>query len=183
MVKGVRRQVVNINHEDFTVNKLIILYLLTQVKMPLSVSQMTQIILERGYTDYFSLQQYLTELEKSNFISINKKNNISYFEINDRGTQTLDFFSSRIPEFIRKELDSFIEKNWRQLKSELDISAEYIPSKENEYIVHCKVTENKSTLIDLSLNVGSKKQAIELCTHWKERASTLYGEILQVLLK
>ena len=173
----------NFNHEDFTVNKLIILYLLAQVKMPLSVSQITQIILERGYTDYFSLQQYLTELEKSNFIKITKQNNISYFEINDRGIQTLDFFASRIPEFIRKELDSFIEKNWRQLKSELDIFAEYVPTKENEYIVHCKVTENHSTLIDLNLNVGSKKQAIELCNNWKDKASTLYGEILHVLLK
>lgn len=173
----------NINHEDFTVNKLIILYLLAQVKMPLSVSQITQIILERGYTDYFSLQQYLTELDDSKFITITKQNNISYYEINERGEQTLDFFSSRIPEFIRKELDSFIENNWRQLKSELDIFAEYLPKKENEYIVHCKVTENHSTLIDININVGSKKQAIELCTNWKEKASTLYGEILHVLSK
>lgn len=173
----------NINHEDFTVNKLIILYLLAQIKMPLSVSQITQIILERGYTDYFSLQQYLTELDDSKFITITKQNNISHYEINERGEQTLDFFSSRIPEFIRKELDSFIENNWRQLKSELDIFAEYLPKKENEYIVHCKVTENDSTLIDININVGSKKQAIELCNNWKEKASTLYGEILHVLSK
>ena len=173
----------NLNHEDFAVNKLIILYLLTQVKMPLSVSQITQIILERGYTDYFSLQQYLTELESSKFIVISKENHISYFEISERGSQTLEFFVSRIPEFIRKELDLFIETNWRKLKSELDIYAEYTPTKENEYVVHCKVTENQSTLIDLSLNVGSKKQAIELCNNWKENASTLYGEIFHVLSK
>lgn len=173
----------NLNHEDFTVNKLIILYLLTQVKMPLSISQITQIILERGYTDYFSLQQYLTELESSSFILVSKQNHSSYFEINERGSQTLEFFVSRIPEFIRKELDLFIENNWRKLKSELDIYAEYTPTKENEYVVHCKVTENQSTLIDLSLNVGSKKQAIELCSNWKENASNLYGEILDILSK
>ena len=173
----------NLNHEDFTVNKLIILYLLTQVKMPLSISQITQIILERGYTDYFSLQQYLTELESSSFILVSKQNHSSYFEINERGSQTLEFFVSRIPEFIRKELDLFIENNWRKLKSELDIYAEYTPTKENEYVVHCKVTENQSTLIDLSLNVGSKKQAIELCSNWKENASNLYGEILNILSK
>ena len=178
-----RRQAMNLNHEDFTVTKLIILYLLAQVKMPLSVSQITQIVLERGYTDYFSLQQYLTELENSKFIATSKQNNISYFEINERGSQTLDFFCSRIPEFIRKELDSFIENNWRKLKSELDIFAEYTPTKENEYVVHCKATENHSTLIDLSINVGSKKQAIELCNNWKENASTLYGEILHILSK
>ena len=178
-----RRQVVNINHEDFTVNKLIVLYLLSQVKMPLSLSQMTQIILERGYTDYFSLQQYLTELETSKFITISKQSNASYFEISAKGEETLEFFSSRIPEFIRKELDLFIENNWRKFKSELDIHAEYTPNKTNEYMVHCKVTENHSTLIDLSISVGSKKQAVELCNKWKTNATELYGEILHLLSK
>ncbi|WP_070001057.1 DUF4364 family protein [Cellulosilyticum sp. I15G10I2] len=171
------------NHEDFTINKLIILYLLSQVKIPLSLSQMTQIILERGYTNYFSLQQYLNELEKSYFIMTSKQNNTSYFEITDKGVETLDFFSSRIPDFIRKELDLFIEANWRKLRSELDIHAEYTPNKSNEYIVNCKVTENNSSLIELSVSVGSKKQAIELCNKWKTSASTLYSEILQLLSK
>lgn len=173
----------NTNHEDFTINKLIILYLLSQVKMPLSLSQVTQIILERGYTDYFSLQQYLTELEKSTFIVTSRQNNTSYFEISERGIETLEFFSSRIPDFIRHELDSFIENNWRQLKSELDVHSEYSPNESNEYMVHCKVTENDSTLIELNINVGSKKQAIELCNKWKDNASSLYSEILQILSK
>ena len=79
----------NINHEDFTVNKLMVVYLLSQGKMPLSLSQMTQIILERGYTDYFSLQQYLTELETSKFITISKQSNASYFEISSKGEEAL----------------------------------------------------------------------------------------------
>lgn len=169
------------NHEDFTINKLIILYLLSQVKMSLSLSQITQIILERGYTNYFSLQQYLNELENSTFIITSKQNNTSYFEITDKGIQTLDFFASRIPDFVRKELDQFIENNWRKLRSELDIHAEYTPNKSNEYVVNCTVTENDSTLINLSISVGSKKQAIELCTKWQNNASVLYSEILQLL--
>lgn len=171
------------NHDDFTINKLIILYLLSQVKIQLSLSQITQIILERGYTNYFSLQQYLGELEKSNFIITSKQNNTSYFEITDKGTETLDFFASRIPDFIRKELDQFIEGNWRKLRSELDIHAEYTPNKINEYVVHCNVTENGSSLIELNISVGSKKQAIELCNKWKSEASNLYSEIFQILTK
>ena len=170
-------------HEDFTIHKLIILYLLSQVKIALSLSQMTQIILERGYTNYFSLQQSLNELEKSNFVIISKQNNASYFEITDKGQQTLEFFSSRIPDSIKQELDQFIENNWRKLRSELDIYAEYTPDKVNEYMVNCKVTENKSTLIELNVSVGSKKQAIALCNKWKNNASTLYSEILQILLQ
>lgn len=170
-------------NDDFTINKLIILYLLSEIKIPLSLSQITQIVLERGYTDYFSMQQYLNELVESNLITKNKENNASYFDISDKGLQILEFFSSRIPASIRSELDSFISTNWRKLRTELDVFAEYIPHKEHEYIVHCKVTENDSVLIDLKVNVASKKQAIAMCSKWENNASTLYSDILNILAK
>ena len=170
-------------NEDFTMNKLIVLYLLSKIKIPLSLSQITQIVLERGYTDYFSMQQYLNELLDSNLVIKNKENNVSYFDISDKGLQTLELFATRIPSSIRQELDTFIETNWRKLRSELDVFAEYIPSKEHEYIVHCKITENNSTLIELNVNVASQKQAIKMCDSWKNNSSNLYSEILQLLSK
>jgi DNA-binding PadR family transcriptional regulator len=169
--------------EDLTINKLILLYLLSEVKMPLSLSQITQIILERGYTNYFSFQQYLNELDNSNFITITRENNTSYYEITEKGLEALNFFSSRIPSAIITELKQYIESNWRKLKSELDIHAEYIPVKQTEYMVKCKVNENDSTLIELNICVGSKKQAIELCSNWTENASILYEQILDILTK
>lgn len=168
-------------NDDFTVNKLIVLYLLSEIKMPLSLSQITQIILERGYTDYFSMQQYLNELVGANLISKTTENNVSCFDISEKGRQTLEFFASRIPTTIRTELDHFIASNWRQLRSQLDVFAEYIPTKEHEYIVRCKVTENQAPLMELSFSVGSKKQAIEMCENWKNNSSQLYSEILNIL--
>ena len=169
--------------DDLTVNKLIILYLLAKVKMPLSFSQITQTILERAYTDYFSLQQYLSEMVSAKFIVQNKENHTSWFSITDKGLQTLGFFESRIPLSTRNELESFIENNWRTLRNELEVTAEYIPVKTNEYIVHCKVNENDSTLLELKVNVSSKKQANALCKNWRNNASNLYGEILGLLAK
>lgn len=177
-----RSYMINLN-EDFTMNKLIVLYLLSRIKMPLSLSQITQIVLERGYTDYFSMQQYLNELLESHLVVKTKDNNVSYFDISEKGSQTLEFFSSRIPASIRLELDNFIATNWRKLRSEIDVFAEYIPSKEYEYIVHCKITENTSVLIELNVNVASKKQAITMCDSWKNNSSNLYSEILQLLSK
>lgn len=167
--------------DDLTVNKLVVLYLLTKVKMPLSLSQLTQIILERAYTDYFSLQQYLSEMLEAGFISQGKETHISWFSITDKGLQTLGFFESRIPSSTRDELDLFIENNWRTLRNELEVTAEYVTQKDNEFIVHCKVNENDSALIELKVNVASKKQANELCTNWRTNATTLYGEILELL--
>lgn len=166
---------------DFTINKLILLYLLSQAQLDLSITQISSIILEKGYIDYFYLQQYLKELESANLVTVTQENHISYYAINPKGKETLTYFITRIPKRIKDELDVYIADHWRQLKSELDIQADYMPINEVEFIVHCKVRENYTTLIDLSINAGSKKQAIELCTNWKENAPDLYAKILNIL--
>ena len=110
---------------DLTVNKLVVLYLLAKVKMTLSLSQITQTILERAYTDYFSLQQYLNEMVDAGFVIQEKESHISWFSITDKGLETLGFFESRISLSTREELDSFIEHNWRTLRNEMEVTAEY----------------------------------------------------------
>lgn len=168
---------------DLTVNKLVVLYLLAKVKMPLSLSQITQTILERAYTDYFSLQQYLTEMVEAGLVVQERESHVSWFSITDKGLETLGFFESRISLSTREELDTFIEHNWRTLRNEMEVTAEYSTQKDNEYIVHCQVNENDSVLIELKVNVASKKQANELCKNWRNNATTLYGEILGLLAK
>lgn len=43
--------------EPFTLYKLIILYMLDRVDFPLTNSQISSFLLDRGYTNYFTLQQ------------------------------------------------------------------------------------------------------------------------------
>ena len=43
--------------KSFTLYKLIILYMLNQVDFPLTNSQISEFILDKGYTTYFKLQQ------------------------------------------------------------------------------------------------------------------------------
>ncbi|OON97263.1 MAG: hypothetical protein ATN36_00485 [Epulopiscium sp. Nele67-Bin005] len=167
-------------NQDFTINKLIALYLLSELKMPLSLSQITEIVLEKGYADYFSMQQYLTELVEAKLIIQNRENHASYYSISDAGKQTLDFFASHIPSYVRTEIDNFISENWRSLRSELDVLANYSLHNEHEYIVECKILEHNRTLISLNLNVASQKQAIAMCEKWKSTSADLYNDILQL---
>ena len=45
--------------------KLIVLYMLNRVDFPLTNSQISEFILDEGYTTYFKLQQALSELIES----------------------------------------------------------------------------------------------------------------------
>ena len=47
--------------ETFTLYKLIVLYMLEKVDFPLTTSQISEFILDKGYTTYFNLQETLSE--------------------------------------------------------------------------------------------------------------------------
>ena len=49
---------------SFTLYKLIILYMLQNVNFPLSNTQISDFILEKEYTNYFHLQEALSELQE-----------------------------------------------------------------------------------------------------------------------
>ena len=51
--------------ETFTLYKLIILYMLEKVDFPLTNAQISDFILGKGYTTYFTLQKALSELDNS----------------------------------------------------------------------------------------------------------------------
>lgn len=52
----------------FTVYKLIILYMLRNSSSPITNSEISEFILNREYTNYFHLQQALSELEETELI-------------------------------------------------------------------------------------------------------------------
>ena len=54
--------------ETFTLYKLIILYMLDKVDFPLTNAQISEFILNKGYTTYFKLQQALSELTEAELI-------------------------------------------------------------------------------------------------------------------
>ena len=56
-------------------NKLIILHLLQKMGISLSNSEICQFLLEKNYMDYFSIQQYLSELEAAGWLEKTQEQN------------------------------------------------------------------------------------------------------------
>lgn len=69
----------------FTVYKLIILYMLRNSSTPVTNSEISQFILDREYTNYFHLQQALSELEETELIEKRTISNTSYYYLTDDG--------------------------------------------------------------------------------------------------
>lgn len=67
--------------DTLTLYKLIILKMLDQADAPLTGAQITDFILEKEYTNYFTLQQVLSEMEETGLVLVSSSRNSTIYRI------------------------------------------------------------------------------------------------------
>ncbi len=168
--------------EQITTYKLMILYLLKQVRFPLTRAQLSDFMLKE-YCTYFAFQQAVQELLDSHLMKESPVRNYVRFEITREGEEALEYFGNTIPEVIRKEMDEFLEQNKIRLRAEMGIVSSYQENENGEYQVSCEVREGKSVLIKLDLAVPTKEQAEIVCERWHDSNEAVYAAVMQELLR
>ena len=168
--------------ETLSLYKLIVLKMLDQIDPPLTTSQISEFILEKEYTNYFTLQQALSEMEETGLVTVSNKRNSSFYHITDTGRNTLHYFGSKISDAICADIRSYLADHALEIRDSLSTTADYYPGSDDNYLVRCQVREQHSTLIDLTLSVTSEKEAASMCGHWKSRSQEIYEYLMKQLL-
>ena len=161
--------------DTLSLYKLIILKMLEQVEYPLTNSQITEFILDKEYTNYFTVQQALSEMDETGLVNVTTKRNNSLYHITDAGKNTLEFFGNKISDAILTDIHNYLEEHKIAIP-------DYFVGNNGEYVVRCRVREQDSNLIDLTFQVPSKKQAESACSHWAEKSQNIYATIMKELL-
>lgn len=168
--------------QDFmTLNKLIILYMLSLVDFPLTGNVLADFIVEREYTDYLSLQQALSELADTGFITASRFRNRTEFSLTVDGKHTLDLFYERMDKAIREDIKDYLKKNELSIRNELSIKTEVYRSTSGEYEAHLCAMEKNVKLVDLTLSVPDMETADSICRNWKEKNEEIYGYLTSKL--
>ena len=164
-------------------NKLIILYLIEKIEIPLSNSEICQFALEKNLMDYFSVQQYLSELVDSGLLEMSSENNSTRYTITPDGEDTLNYFIKHISNYAKTVINTYASENSKRIRAEYAITANYFQEMNNEYTVKCGVYDGDGTtsLMEISVNVATKDQARTICRNWKNHVAELYGNILLTL--
>jgi hypothetical protein len=165
-----------------TLYKLIVLFMLDKVDFPLTNSQISEFILDQGYTNYFTLQTAINELAESDMVRVENIRNSSLYHMEPSGKEAIDMFEDRISDPIKKDILDYFEKNKYTLRNEVEVTADYFPSKKDEYYVNCKIKEKGNDLLELKLNVMSKEQAIAICDDWHKDSSEVYAYLVEKLM-
>lgn len=169
------------NSAELAENKLLVLYVMESLKSPITNTQLTEIILENNFINYFTLQQYISELVSSEFLRYDMVNDKNLIYITEKGSNVLSFFSDRISTMKKKIIDDYLLSMIDSIKKELTIHSDYTLGKDNAFIVDLQALENENLLISLKVSVPSKKQALSLCNRWKSNPSDIYTKIMNSL--
>lgn len=178
----VKRKELIMNADPSTLYKLMILYILNESEFPLTNSQVCEFLLEKGYTTYFTTQATISDLIEAQFISVKQKNNNSYYQLTTSGKETLEAFSSSISDGIKADVQAFLEDKHYMLRQSNEITATYLPKKNQEYEVDLTLKDGKEPLIRLQLSVSSELQAELICDHWSKKSTDIYNYLLNTLL-
>ncbi|NLY45084.1 MAG: DUF4364 family protein [Tissierella sp.] len=171
------------NSEELAQNKLLLLYILKETNYNFTKNQLTEFILEKNYMNFFSIQQYLSELIDSDFIELVDNDNEQHYNLLEKGNIALDYFVSKIPEKIKKDLEAEFQSQKIKQKKETQVLSEHYKRDDGQYVVNLKLVENGDTLFSLYLNVASEKQAEMIGHSWKEKTDFIYSETIKLLIE
>lgn len=168
--------------EPLLLYKLIVLYMLDQVDFPLTTAQLSEFILEQGYTNYLTLQQSLSELAEAGLVDTQTVRNRTRLTNTKEGSETLRFFGNRISDAIREDIAKFFQEKEIELRSEVNIQADYYKSTTGEFEVRMVARDKDTLLVDLTLSVPDREMAQQMCENWDKKNQEIYQYLMEHLM-
>ena len=169
--------------ESNTIYKLMILHMLNRLDSQLTNAQITSFFISKEYTDYFNIQQILSDLVASGFVEKVTIRNTSYYSITPEGYESLTFFKNQIPKGAFEDMTAYLDENKYALKNEVGTQADYYRHTNGDYICHCQVREGRSLLYEINISVPDEEEAARICGNWRGYSEELYGIIMKSLLQ
>ena len=156
--------------------------MLDKLDFPLTNGQISEFILGKGYTTYFTLQQAISEMVDAGFLHEETTHNRTLYHLTTEGAETIRFFKNNISPAIQDDINTFIIEKSYDLKNEVSVKADYYQTKNLEFAVRCQILENASPLIDMTLTVPTEEEATSVANNWNKRNQEIYAQIMGSLL-
>lgn len=165
----------------FTTYKLIVLYMLQNSEKDLTNSQISEFILEREYTNYFHLQQAISELVDADFLEMQTVSNASHYHITKEGIKTLSYFENELSSDIKQEVQEYLKVQGCHIQERILTPADYYETPQGGYAVRCQLIEKNSSLLDLNISAPSLDTAKSICRNWAKKSQDIYATIMEEL--
>ncbi len=170
-------------NETITFYKLIILYTLSKVKSPIPSGIISDYIISRGYTNYFTIQNAFGELLQTDMIEEDSTYHMTYYMITDIGKESLELFGAPLSYKMRDEIDEYLKSKRYDIANESSFISDYHRTEVGSYLATCTLREGTHVLFHVELDVATEEDAVKVCENWKESCEAVYQTAIRQLLK
>lgn len=165
-------------------NKVLILYILNQLKDGILENGLYKIVSSVNNVNYFYFKDVLVDLQNSNLVTTFAKDEENVvLKITNDGKNALSLTMDVLPGLLKLKADNIFKEILPSINNESSITAEFTPKNENEYVVKCKINENNETLFEIKTFAGSGERAKKIVDNWNKNASKIYPKIIDLLLE
>ena len=156
-------------------DKLIVLYVLDKMELPLQEESILSICQELELIAYINCKHVLDLLTDVGLIHRNVSGNVIY-TITPEGRACLANFYTKIPLSRRDEITDFVRKQRIAYKKKQELFCDYYKNNDGTYTVRAKIFELGATnpMMDLSIVVDSRASAKYLYNTWEDKAAKIY---------
>lgn len=169
--------------ETVTLYKLMVLFLLKKGSLSLTNGQIADFFIEKGYTNYFTLQQVIHSLLETEMITAETSHNTTRYNLTSQGEETLSYLKNKLSPGIIDDIISYLNDRKIELVNEQSVLSDYDRTPNGEYAVHFRIMEKDSPVVDMTLSVVTETLAERMCDNWQKNSSELYGYLMEKLLK
>lgn len=159
--------------------KLIILLIAANFKRPVTISDVTDLVISQGIADYFPLAQSMAELEAGGLL--HSAVNAGAYVITEKGREALALFGKSLPHSVRTSLLSAIQKAHVSEKEAESVVATYKRENDMLYTFFGEVTERGVPVFSMSVTLPSEATARTAVRNFKQNAGEIYAEVIKKL--
>ena len=174
---------------DQTTNKLILLFVMDKMEMPLTEYSIIDIITNRNtWLSYMDCKDIMWQLIRAKFIYFDENTNYineSKYSITTEGKDCLSHFFSKIPLSIRNAITDFCRKNRMSFKRAQEYVSAYHKNSDGSYTIVLRInnSEDFQPIFKLQLKVDTRQIATTICKKWEEKAPSMYEKVLETLFE
>ena len=162
--------------------KILVLYLLMNVKEPVPSNQIADLLHVEGIANTFEVNEAFVQLYENELITEDEDCKESYF-INDKGRDVGQTLQSSVPFTIREKslklLKKMLQRNKHMKETDIVITHEDNGTTK----ITCSAVENGSVIMSFSLLAADDAQAIRMRENYLDDPALVYRTLIDLLTK
>lgn len=164
------------------INKLIIIYILDKMDIPLQENIITDMVTTNNWMNYLDCKESLHELVLNNMlINMSPKGSVAKYTITSDCREGFTYFYTNIPVTLREEISAHIKANRIKYRKSQDYVSDYFKNADGTYTVVLRIENGPTNLMELKINVQKRAKAKWIFENWADKAPIIYEHILENL--